>query len=121
MSEVSLELDRQGTDLLVDAGRLGHANEPLTLIRRADVVAVVLQATLRSVVGATRRVAAASRPPGPGLGSGGRPGGGGGSYSYDEVRHAIELDHLVEVHRDSRTAAILAGTAPGAPSRAARF
>lgn len=45
-------LDASGIDALVDAGRLGHRNEPTLLLEHADVVVVVLRSTLVSVTGA---------------------------------------------------------------------
>lgn len=116
LSEISVQLDAAGTDVLVDAGRLGHANEPITLLRRAEVVAIVLRATLRSVVGATAAIRRLRDVRGRGAGLVTVLVAGGGNYSVAEVENALDVDHVVEVPRDPRTASIFSGQAPGAPS-----
>jgi hypothetical protein len=49
-------LERAGTDVLVDAGRLGAAHGPMPLLRSADVVLLVLGTSLPAVAAARARL-----------------------------------------------------------------
>jgi len=53
-------LSSQGTDVLVDAGRVGREELPAALLTEADLVLVVLRSTLRSLAGARLHLLALS-------------------------------------------------------------
>lgn len=48
-------LERTGTDVLVDAGRLGAANGPVPLVRQADVALLTTRTTLPAIAAARAR------------------------------------------------------------------
>lgn len=54
------ELDAAGTDVIVDAGRLGLAGAPLPLLRSADVALLVMRTNLPALAGARSWVKALS-------------------------------------------------------------
>lgn len=49
LAEAFLELGNAGTDVIVDAGRLGRAGLPAALVTAADAVLVVVRSSLRAV------------------------------------------------------------------------
>ncbi|MGQ7296953.1 hypothetical protein [Quadrisphaera sp. KR29] len=56
LAEVFTDLDDQGVDVIVDAGRLGTAHGPGQLLRAADVCALVTRTQLPAVAAAHARV-----------------------------------------------------------------
>lgn len=56
LSMVLSGLERAGTDVIVDAGRLGMVHAPLPLLRTADAVLLVTRTTLPAVSSARARV-----------------------------------------------------------------
>lgn len=56
MAEVFADLDEDGVDVIVDAGRLGTAHGPDPLLRIADVVAILTRTHLPAVAAAHARV-----------------------------------------------------------------
>ena len=104
--DLAVDLHLAGIDTVIDAGRLGHRDEPSELLADADVVAIVLDPTVTSCVA----VAAALRPlttarlprsaPIPVVVGEGRP------YSAREVERALGVD-VALVAFDPRSAAAL--------------
>lgn len=105
-----------GTDVLVDCGRLGAAHPPTALVRRADLVLVVLRPTLRSVTHAKAAL--------PGLMHGGARAAGadagrlvavlvgeGRPYTAREVARALDVPVLT-IAQDARAAAVFSDGAP---------
>jgi Flp pilus assembly CpaE family ATPase len=65
LADVAFDLHVGGTDVIIDAGRLGHREEPTALLSDADVLALVLSPTVPSTVAtsaALRRLAEARAP-----------------------------------------------------------
>ncbi|MBX9243810.1 hypothetical protein ICW40_03190 [Actinotalea ferrariae] len=65
LPDLAVDLHHQSTDVIVDAGRLGHAEEPTSLLGEADVVGLALTPTVPAVVAsaaAVRRLAALRSP-----------------------------------------------------------
>lgn len=56
LSAVLTDLERLGTDVIVDTGRLGMMHAPLPLIRSADAVLLVTRTTLPAISAARARV-----------------------------------------------------------------
>lgn len=52
LADVLRDLDRTGTDVIVDAGRLGMVGAPMPLVRSADVVLLTTRTTLPAISGA---------------------------------------------------------------------
>ena len=52
LADALRDLDRTGTDVIVDAGRLGMVGAPLPLLRSADVVLLTTRTTLPAISGA---------------------------------------------------------------------
>ncbi len=81
-----------GTDVIIDCGRLSTTFAPLPLIAAADIVLIVVRATLRSASAAKSAVAAAQV----GLGAVGRDRIGllvieGGEYRTGELTKALQV------------------------------
>ena len=57
LASLLTSLERAGTDVLVDAGRLGAAHAPTPLLRQADLVLLVLGTGLPAVAAARARLA----------------------------------------------------------------
>lgn len=52
LADALRDLDRTGTDVIIDAGRLGMLGAPLPLLRSADVVLLTTRTTLPAISGA---------------------------------------------------------------------
>lgn len=65
LPDLTVDLHRDGTDVIVDTGRLGHVHEPTGLLAEADVVALLLSPTVPATVAtaaALRRLTATRAP-----------------------------------------------------------
>lgn len=114
-------LERAGTDVLVDAGRLGAAYAPTPLLQQADLVLLVMGTDLSSVAAARARLAVlreslavteaedrASARLGLLLVGEGRP------YTAREISAALVLPVVASLAWDPASAQVLAaGAAPG--------
>ena len=127
-------LERAGTDVIVDAGRLGAAHAPTAVLRQADLVLLVLGTSLPAVAAARARLSvlretlsptgtsptatSAAMPAG---GSGGVAGGlglllvgDGRPYTAREIAAALGLPVVASLAWDPATAEVLStGAAPG--------
>ncbi len=108
-----LRLDDSAIDVLADCGRLATPDPPRALLRRADVVALVLRPTLRSVAQAQAALVGLRRD----LADPARLiailAGEGQPYTAREVGHALDVPILVLDH-DPRAAAVFSdGTGGG--------
>ncbi len=116
-------LERAGTDVVVDAGRLGTAHAPTGLLRQADLVLLVMGTSLPAVVAARARLSLLredlSVP-----GTAGRDGclsslglllvGEGRPYSAKEIAAACGVPVVASLAWDPASAEVLAaGAAPG--------
>jgi hypothetical protein len=116
-------LERAGTDVIVDAGRLGTAHAPTALLRQADLVLLVLGTSLPAVVAARARLNLLredlSVPGTAGLdghlsGLGLLLIGEGRPYSAKEIAAACGVPVVASLAWDPASAAVLAaGAAPG--------
>jgi hypothetical protein len=99
-------------DVLADCGRLAADDSPTAVLRRADVVVLVMRPTLRSVAHARSAVLAlATSDP-----EGSHPllavvVGADKPYSTRDVRHALQIP-VAQVADDPRAAAVLSDGAP---------
>lgn len=119
-------LELAGTDVIVDAGRLGAAHAPTAVLRQADLVLLVLGSTLASVAAANARIgvlraqlADVARPSGPVAGGGPDANlalllvGQGRPFTAGEISGALGLPVLASLDWDPGAAEVLAaGTAP---------
>ncbi|MFW6204458.1 MAG: hypothetical protein ACOC96_05755 [Actinomycetota bacterium] len=109
-------LDRAGTDVLVDAGRLGAVGGPDPLLEQAQMVLLVLSSSLDAVVSARARVGqlrnlradSVSGPDGLGL----LLVGEGRPYRAAEVAKAVGLPVVATVSHDEPNAQVLSHGAP---------
>jgi hypothetical protein len=113
---VLLALDRAGTDVVVDAGRLGATGGPEPVLRQAHVVLLVMRTSLDAVVSARaragwlRELLADSAAGHEGLGvllvGEGRP------YRAAEVAKAVGLPVVAVLSHDEPNAQVLSHGAP---------
>jgi hypothetical protein len=109
-------LDRAGTDVLVDAGRLGMVGGPDPLLGQAQMVLLVMRTSLDGVVSArarigqlrTLRAESVAGPDGLGL----LPVGEGRPYRATEVVKAVGLPVVATVSHDEPNAQVLSHGAP---------
>lgn len=114
-------LERSDIDVVVDAGRLGAAHAPTTLLRQADLVLLVLGTSLPAVAAARARLAvlheemAATSTAGSALaGLGLLLVGEGRPYTAQEIASALEVPVVATLAWDPASAEVLAaGAAPG--------
>jgi hypothetical protein len=117
-------LERAGTDVIVDAGRLGAAHAPTALLRQADLVLLVLGTSLPAVAAARARLSALREtlsPAGPTSPPDGAAGGlglllvgDGRPYTAREIAAALGLPVVASLAWDPASAEVLsAGAAPG--------
>ena len=114
-------LERAGTDVIVDAGRLGAAHAPTALLQQADLVLLVMGTSLPAVAAARARltvlreslaITEADHSTGSRLGlllvGEGRP------YTSREIAGSFDLPVVATVAWDPASAPVLAaGAAPG--------
>ena len=109
-------LDRAGTDVLVDAGRLGMVGGPDSLLQQAQLVLLVMRTSLDAVVSARARIGqlralradSVAGPDGLGL----LPVGEGRPYRATEVAKAVGLPVVATVSHDEPNAQVLSHGAP---------
>ena len=117
-------LERGGTDVIVDAGRLGAAHAPTALLRQADLVLLVLGTSLPAVAAARARLSVLRErlsPGGPTAAPAGAAGGlglllvgDGRPYTSREIAAALGLPVVASLAWDPASAEVLsAGAAPG--------
>ena len=114
-------LERAGTDVIVDAGQLGAAHAPTTLLRQADLVLLVMGTSLPAVAAARARLSVlretlspAATPDGAANGLGLLLVGDGRPYSAREITAALGLPVVASLAWDPASAEVLsAGAAPG--------
>lgn len=116
LAGVLRSLAASGTDVVVDAGRLGAAHAPLPVLRQADAVLLVLRCHLDAVAAARAQVAALREHVGDGaaevsllLVGEGRP------YTAGEISDVLGLPVAATVAWDPSTAEVF--SAGAAPSR----
>jgi len=110
-------LDRAGTDVIVDAGRLGLTGAPLPLVRAADVALLVTRTHLPALAGARSwaktladDTSAAGTAPGPGL----LLVGEGHPYTTREITGVLGLPVVASLAWDPVSAETFhLGTSPG--------
>jgi len=112
-------LERAGTDVLVDAGRLGAAHAPTPLLRQADLVLLVMGTGLPAVAAARARLAvlreqlALTEPAGGTSGLALLLVGEGRPYTAREITGALGVPVLASLAWDPASAEVLsAGAAP---------
>jgi hypothetical protein len=113
-------LERDDIDVLVDAGRLGAAHAPTSLLRQADLVLLVLGTSLPAVAAARARLAvlreemAATTVDGALAGVGLLLVGEGRPYTGKEIAGALGMPVVATLAWDPASAEVLAaGAAPG--------
>ena len=121
---VLASLERAGTDVIVDAGRLGAAHAPTALLRQADLVLLVMGTSLPAVAAVKARLNAL-RADLSVTGSGGRTDGHlsslglllvgeGRPYSAREIAAACGVPVVASLAWDPASAEVLAaGATPG--------
>ena len=116
-------LERAGTDVIVDAGRLGTAHAPTALLRQADLVLLVMGTSLPAVAAARARLGVLRDD----LSVTGVPGhdgrlsnlglllvGEGRPYTAKEISAACAVPVVASLAWDPASAEVLAaGAAPG--------
>lgn len=113
LADVLCDLDEQGQDVIVDAGRLGLVGSPEALLATADVTALLTRSTLPALAATRSRADAVSRDhlwqnPAVILVGQGQP------YRSREVTKVLGLPVLADVEDDPEAAAVFSrGTAPG--------
>lgn len=111
-------LERTGTDVIIDAGRLGAVGGPMPLLRRADVVLLMTRSTLPAIA-ATRARAGELREDLAADGAGAEAlrllvVGEGHPYSGREIATAIGLPVLCTLAWDPVNAEVFSlGASPG--------
>jgi hypothetical protein len=106
------ELEANGQDVIVDAGRLGLAGSPLPLLDAADVTLLVTRATLPSI-SAARSWAETVRQPATGWRhSGLLLIGGGQPYRDTEVSKVLGMPVVADLPDDPAAAAVYQRGAP---------
>jgi hypothetical protein len=113
---VLLALDRAGTDVIVDGGRLGAVGGPDQLLRQAHSVLLVMRTSLDAVVSTRARVGwlrelladSAAGPDGLGL----LLVGEGRPYRAADVAKAIGLPVIAVISHDEPSAQVLSHGAP---------
>lgn len=114
-------LERAGTDVLVDAGRLGAAHAPTPMLQQADLVLLVMGTSLPAVAAAKARLAVlrdalslTENVTGPSSGLALLLVGEGRPYTSKEIAGALGLPVAASLAWDPASAQVLAaGTAPG--------
>ncbi len=117
-------LERAGTDVVVDAGRLGTAHAPTALLRQADLVLLVMDTNLPAVAAAKARLnllredlsvtGTAGRLDGPLSSLGLLLVGEGRPYSAKEISAACGVPVVASLAWDPASAEVLAaGATPG--------
>jgi hypothetical protein len=114
-------LERAGTDVIVDAGRLGAAHAPAPLLRQADLVLLVMGTSLTAVAAARARLSVLREA----LSIAGTPDGAadalalllvgeGRPYTSREISGALGLPVIASLAWDPASADVLsAGVPPG--------
>jgi hypothetical protein len=110
-------LERAGTDVLVDAGRLGAAHGPTPLLRSADVALLVLGTSLPAVAAARARLgvlrAELGETDGPGPGPLGLLlVGAGRPYDAREISRALGVPVVGSLAWDPAAAEVFSAGAP---------
>jgi hypothetical protein len=116
-------LERAGTDVIVDAGRLGAAHAPLPLLRQADVVLLVMGTSLTAVAAARARLSVlrealslADAAAGTADGAAGAVAlllvGEGRPYTSREISGALGLPVIASLAWDPASADVLSAGAP---------
>jgi hypothetical protein len=116
-------LERAGTDVIVDAGRLGAAHAPLPLLRQADVVLLVMGTSLTAVAAARARLSvlreALSLADAAAATADGAAGavalllvGEGRPYTSREISGALGLPVIASLAWDPASADVLSAGAP---------
>lgn len=114
-------LERAGTDVLVDAGRLGAAHAPTPLLRQANLVLLVMGTSLPAVAAARSRLAVLREQLAVSATDGGASGlalllvGQGRPYTAREITGALGVPVLACLPWDPASAEVL--SAGAAPSR----
>jgi len=121
LSSLLASLERAGTDVVVDAGRLGAAHAPTALLRQADLVLLVTGASLPAVAAARARLAVLREDLA--VTATGDPGasalrlllvGEGRPYTAREISAALDVPVLASLAWDPASAEVLStGAAPG--------
>ena len=107
---VARDLSRQGVDVVVDVGRLGHRHEPTPWLTEADLVAIVVRSDLASVLpasAAVRPLTAMRAPHAALVGLVVDPGG----YTVGEISAALGTGEVLSIARDEWAARALLGGA----------
>lgn len=124
LGSVLASLERAGTDVVVDAGRLGTAHAPTALLRQADLVLLVMGTNLPAVAAAKARLnllredlsvtGAAGRLDGPLSSLRLLLVGEGRPYSAKEISAACGVPVVASLAWDPASAEVLAaGATPG--------
>jgi len=114
LAGVLRSLGGHGTDVIVDAGRLGAAHGPLPVLRQADLVLLVLRSSLDAVAAARARVAALRED----LAGLGRVDlsllvvGDGRPYTAREITGALDLPVVAALPFDPASAEVFSAGAP---------
>lgn len=101
--DAARDADTAGLDVVVDAGRLGHRDEPAPVLKAADAVVLVLRASLPQVAAARAALRTLSELRGAvgnvAVAVVGRPD----PYSATQVGRALQVDVLPVLPEDPRT------------------
>mgnify|MGYP000007272985 CR=1 FL=1 len=108
------DLEQAGTDVVVDAGRLGQRNAPAALVSAADLVLLVLGSSLRDIAAARANAATLAQWRGgeTRTGAGLLLVGSGRPYSTAEVAQAVGLPVVSEVAWQPKAATVLSEGVP---------
>jgi hypothetical protein len=112
-------LERAGTDVIVDAGRLGAAHAPAPLLRQADLVLLVMGTSLTAVAAARARLSVlrealsvTGTPDGAACAHGLLLVGEGRPYTSREISGALGLPVIASLAWDPASADVLSAGAP---------
>jgi hypothetical protein len=112
-------LERAGTDVIVDAGRLGAAHAPAPLLRQADLVLLVMGTSLTAVAAARARLSVlrealsvTGTPHGAACALGLLLVGEGRPYTSREISGALGLPVIASLAWDPASADVLSAGAP---------
>ncbi|HEY8722148.1 hypothetical protein [Pengzhenrongella sp.] len=101
LAHVAHDADVQGLDILVDVGRLGHLHQPSILLDRADLVVVVLRASLVSIAAARPAVGHLQELRGAGGAVVGALVGDQAPYTAKEIASELGVEIPIVVPRDA--------------------
>jgi hypothetical protein len=103
-------------DVIIDAGRLGHAGLPAPLVERSALTALVLGSTLRAVMSARIHLPSLSDQSRSAATTGQQLGlivvGPGRPYASGEIAKALGLPVIADIAADAQAAAHLSDGAP---------